>query len=104
MLSTSRTTETAVSAMSSAGTRVLKNLQAHLPRRVNRKGSHGAVGEQLVPFAEAPVIEVPWTELVPAPPTRHISPEEEAEILSRADELNARIARILEEHSRPPAP
>lgn len=82
-----------MSAMSSAGVPgVLRNLQAHLPRRVNCNGSHGAVGEQLVPFAEATVIEFSQTEPAPVPPARHISQEKEAEILRRADELNARVA------------
>lgn len=52
----------------------------------------------MVMIAEAPVIESPQTELVPAPPARHISQEEEAEILSRADELNTRVAKILREY------
>lgn len=52
----------------------------------------------MVMIVEAPVVESPQTELVPAPPARHISPEEEAEILSRADELNTRVAKILREY------
>ncbi|WP_247040370.1 hypothetical protein [Arthrobacter rhizosphaerae] len=100
MLSALLKTETAVSAMSSAGVlRVLQNLPAHLPGRVNCNGSHGAVGEQLVPFAVAPVVEFPQTEPVQATPARHISLEEEAGILSRADELNARVAKILHAYS-----
>lgn len=51
----------------------------------------------MVMIAEAPVVEFPQTEPAPVPPARHISPEEETEILSRADELNARISRILKE-------
>ncbi|MUU73538.1 hypothetical protein [Pseudarthrobacter sp. GA104] len=57
------------------------------------------MGEQLVPFAVAPVVDFPQTGPVPAPPARHISPEEETGIFSRADELNARVARILHEYS-----
>lgn len=54
--------------------------------------------EQLVPFAEAPVVEFSQTEPAPVPPARHISPEKEGEILSRADELNARVAKVLREY------
>lgn len=99
MHSASGKSETAVSAMTSAGVLgVLENFQAHLPRRVNCNGSHGAVGEQLVPFAEAPVVEFSQTQPAPVPPTRHNSPEREAEILGRADELNGRVANILLEY------
>jgi hypothetical protein len=51
-----------------------------------------------VPFAEAPVVEFSHTEPTPVPPARYISQEKEAEILSRADELNARVAEILREY------
>lgn len=49
-------------------------------------------------IAEAPVVEFPQTEPAPVPPARHISTEEEIEILRRADELNARVALILREY------
>jgi hypothetical protein len=52
----------------------------------------------MVVIAEAPVVEFPLPEPAPAPPTRYISPEEEAKILSRADELNACVAKILREY------
>ncbi|MFE4834433.1 hypothetical protein ACFRAU_07105 [Arthrobacter sp. NPDC056691] len=53
----------------------------------------------MVATAGAPVVERQQTEPNPAPPVRHISQEEEAAILRRADELNARIARLLDEFS-----
>lgn len=52
----------------------------------------------MVMIAEAPVVEFPLPEPASAPPTRYISPEEEAKILSRADELNACVAKILREY------
>lgn len=61
--------------------------------------SLSALIRTMVMIAEAPIVEFPQTEPAPTPPARHISPEEEGEILSRADELNARISRILKEFS-----
>jgi hypothetical protein len=44
---------------------------------------------------DGPVVPVPATPSVPASPVRGITPEDEAQVLARADELNARIAEIL---------
>lgn len=52
----------------------------------------------MVMVADAPAVELPQTEPVQATPARHISLEEEAEVLSRADELNIRVAKILREY------